>query len=211
VLFDGTDGEAFNRYPDSLPTLAPTLKAYRDEMLRLARALMSGFAQALDLPPDHFAPVLTDPQAFLRILHYPPQSGAIDPDQIGIGAHSDYESLTILAQDAHPALQVADGRGGWISADPIPGTFVVNIGDQMARWTNDLFRSTLHRAINRTGARRYSIPFFFGPNPDALIDALPGCVSPDRPRRYAPIRAGDYSQQRKADSYGGASRETPLN
>jgi len=78
---------------------------------------------------------------------------------------------------------------------------VVNIGDQMARWTNDLFKSTMHRAINITGERRYSIPFFYGPDPDTIIAALPGCVTEDRPALYPPIRAGNYSAQRNQASY----------
>lgn len=201
VLYDGTDGEDLNRYPSALPALEPALKAYRAHMLRLAETLMGGFALALDLPVDHFAPDLTNPQAFLRVLHYPPQSGEIDPGQIGIGAHSDYESLTILAQDDNRALQISDGRGGWIWADPMPGCFIVNIGDQMALWTNDIFRSTVPRAINVGGRRRYSIPFFYGPNPDTVIETLPGCAGPARAALYDPIRAGDYSRQRNAQSY----------
>jgi isopenicillin N synthase-like dioxygenase len=201
VLHDGAEGEAYNRYPAALPTLEPALKAYRDEMLRVAAVLMRGFALALGLPADHFDGGLRRPQAFLRVLHYPPQEGVIDPAQIGIGPHSDYESLTILAQDENRALQLSDGAGGWIWADPIPGCFVVNIGDQMARWTNDLFRSTLHRAINVTGRRRYSIPFFYGPDPDTIIETLPGCFGPDRPALYPPIRAGDYSLERNQASY----------
>jgi isopenicillin N synthase-like dioxygenase len=210
VLYDGTPGEAFNRYPAGLPALRTAMEAYWAEMLRVARALMGGFALGLDLPGDYFAPVLTNPQAFLRVLHYPPQdkpksgAAAIDPDQIGIGAHSDYESLTILALDENRALQVSDGGGGWLWVDPVPGAFVVNIGDQMARWTNDLFRSTVHRAINLTGRRRYSIPFFFGPNPEALIAPLPGCAGPDQPALYPPVLAGEYSRRRKAASHYGA-------
>ncbi len=209
VLYDGSPGEHYNRFPAALPTLEPAMRAYWDQMLRVARALMGGFALALELEADYFASVLTDPQAFLRVLHYPPQEmprgGQIDPTQIGIGAHSDYESLTILAQDDNRALQVSDGAGGWLWADPRPGMFVVNIGDQMARWTNDLFRSTVHRATNLTGRRRYSIPFFFGPNPDAVIAPLPGCAGPDRPARYEPIGAGEYSRIRKAATYGGTA------
>ncbi len=205
VLFDGSPGEVFNRYPAGLPAFQPALIAYREHMLRLARDLMGGFALALGLPQDHFAPGLDDPQAFLRVLHYPPQSptegGEIDPSRIGIGVHSDYECLTILAQDDNRALQVSDGAGGWIWATPIPGAFVVNIGDQMARWTNDLFCSTLHRVINLTGRRRYSIPFFFGPSPRTVIEALPGCTGPGRPALYPPITAGDYSRQRLQASY----------
>lgn len=201
VLFDGSPGLSFNRYPDRQPHLKIALDAYWAEMLRLCRALLQGFALALDLPKTHFDILATDPQSFLRLLHYPTQQGVIDPSQIGIGAHTDYECFTILAQDENPALQVSDGRGGWIWATPLPGAFVVNIGDQLARWTNDLFRSTLHRAINKTGRERYSVPFFFGPNPDAVIEALPGCFGPARPPRYPPVRAGDYSKARFEEAY----------
>jgi isopenicillin N synthase-like dioxygenase len=207
VLYDGTDGGGFNRYPPALPTLRPAFEAYRAEMLRVAATLMRGFALALGLPADHFDGDLCRPQAFLRVLHYPPQTGEIDPSMIGIGAHTDYESLTILAQDENRALQLSDGQGGWLWADPIPGCFVVNIGDQMARWTNDLFKSTVHRAINVTGRRRYSIPFFYGPDPDTVIATLPGCAGPDRPEFYPPIRAGDYSEARLSASYGKAAAQ----
>jgi isopenicillin N synthase-like dioxygenase len=210
VLFDGSAGEGYNRYPASQPELKVALDAYREAMLRLSRALLQGFALALELPRTYFDDLATEPQAFLRLLHYPSQDGVIDPTQIGIGAHTDYECFTILAQDENPALQVSDGRGGWIWAEAQPGAFVVNIGDQLARWTNDLFRSTLHRAINRTGNQRYSVPFFFGPNPDAMIEALPGCFGPDRPPRYPPVRAGDYSKARFEEAYAGAAaRKAP--
>lgn len=98
-----------------------------------------------------------------RLLYYPPQTGVQDDRVLGIGAHSDYELFTILRQAGTiSALQVLNKKGEWIPAPPIPGTFVVNIADQIARWSNDIFPSTRHRAINRSGVARYSIPLFFG-------------------------------------------------
>jgi isopenicillin N synthase-like dioxygenase len=177
-------------------------------MMTLGRKLFAAFALALGLAEDYFEPMITAPTRAQRIVYYPSQNGVIDEDQIGIGAHSDYECFTILAQHEVPALQVLNTAGEWIAAPPIPGTFVVNIGDQMARWSNDLFASTIHRAINTTGRARYSIPFFLGTNYDTLIDALPGCITPERPRKYAPVIAGDYVQSRFDATYGYRQAET---
>jgi isopenicillin N synthase-like dioxygenase len=191
-----------NLWPDSQPEFRQSMLAYSQEMLKLGRHLFSAFALALDLPEDYFAPMITKPTMAQRIVYYPSQDGKISEDQIGIGAHSDYECFTILAQHEVPALQVLNSAGEWIAAPPIPGTFVVNIGDQMARWSNDLFASTVHRAINTTGRARYSIPFFLGTNYDTLIDVLPGCITPERPRKYEPVIAGDYVQSRFDATYG---------
>lgn len=198
-----------NQWPEGDPALRAALSRYHAQMCVLGGHLLHAFALALELDERHFDALFTKPLATLRVLHYPPQTGPIDAGQIGIGAHSDYECFTILAQDAVPALQVRNQQGQWIPADPLPGCFVVNIGDQLARWTNGRFASTVHRAINRSGRARYSIPFFFGPNYDTVVQALPGCVGPGRPARYPPIRCGDYINERFAATfahYGAAPR-----
>jgi isopenicillin N synthase-like dioxygenase len=196
-----------NQWPENLPGFRDVIETYYRAMHGLGARLFSAFALALDLPEDYFAPLANRPTAVMRIVYYPSQSGVIDPQQIGIGAHSDYECFTILAQETVPALQVRNQQGRWIDAPPIRGTFVINIGDQMARWTNDIFASTLHRAVNTSGRARYSIPFFLGSNHDTLIEALPGCVSTDRPAKYPPVRAGDYVQGRFDATY--AYRQEP--
>jgi isopenicillin N synthase-like dioxygenase len=192
-----------NQWPDAgvLPGFRETIERYYRAMHSLGRRLFSAFALALDLPEDYFVPLANRPTAVMRIIAYPSQTGVIDPQQIGIGAHSDYECFTILAQDTVPALQVRNQQGKWIDAPPVRGTFVINIGDQMARWTNDVFASTLHRAVNTSGRARYSIPFFLGSNHDTLIAALPGCVTADRPPKYRPVLAGDYVQSRFDATY----------
>jgi len=106
-----------------------------------------------------------------------------------------------LWQDDVPALQVLNADQKWIHAKPIPGTLVINLGDQFARWTNDVFKSTVHRAINRTGIRRYSIPLFFGSDYHVLLEALPSCVSPERPAKYEVVAAGDYVKSRLEATY----------
>jgi isopenicillin N synthase-like dioxygenase len=201
-LLSGKSLYAPNIWPAGLPAFRDAMLAYHGEMLRLGRKLFAAFALALGLAEDYFEPMITKPTRAQRIVYYPSQDGVIDEDQIGIGAHSDYECFTILAQHEVPALQVLNAAGEWIAAPPIEGAFIVNIGDQMARWSNDLFASTVHRAINTTGRPRYSIPFFLGTNYDTLIDTLPGCVTAERPRKYEPVIAGDYVQSRFDATYG---------
>lgn len=190
-----------NQWPTGLPGFRAQVEAYYAAMLTLGQRLFGAFALALDLPEDFFQPLAGKPTAIMRLLSYPSQDGPIDPKQIGIGAHSDYECFTILCQETVPALQVRNTEGKWIDAPPIRGTFVINIGDQMARWTNDLFASTLHRAMNTSGRARYSIPCFVGSNVDTLIQALPGTVTADRPAKYPPVLAGDYVQGRLDATY----------
>ncbi len=195
-------GEDVNLWPQSLPELKSSLYRYFDQVLGLGKRLFELVALSLGLPEDFFHPHLTHPIAMLRINSYPPQAVNAAAHQIGIGAHTDYECFTILAQQPGiTALQVWNGRE-WIKAPPIAGTFVVNIADLMQRWSNDAFLSTRHRAINISGAARMSIPFFLGVNYDTRISPLPGCVSAERPDKYPPIIAGDYVLQRLNETYG---------
>jgi isopenicillin N synthase-like dioxygenase len=201
-LADGKGLYAPNLWPEGLPAFRQAMLDYHIEVLNLGRRLFRAFALALGQDEAFFDPFTTKPTCAQRIIYYPSQDGPIDEAMIGIGAHSDYECFTILAQHEVPALQVLNSANEWIMAPPIPGAFVINIGDQMARWSNDVFKSTLHRAINTTGRARYSAPFFLGTNYDTLIDVLPGCVTPDNPRKYDPIIAGEYVQSRFDATYG---------
>lgn len=197
----GVFGYGPNQWPADLPGFREALLAYQAAALAFGRDIFRAFALALELDEGFFAPLIGKPMAQMRVLHYPSQDGPIDDRQIGIGAHSDYECFTILATDDVPALQVLNSAGQWIMAPPMPGAFIVNVGDLMARWTNDYFASTVHRAINRSGRRRYSIPFFFGTNSQAEIAVLPTCQGPERPAKYPPITAGDYIKSRFEDTY----------
>jgi isopenicillin N synthase-like dioxygenase len=161
-------------------------------MISLGRHLFAGFALALDLPENWFEPKIEKPMGQLRVLYYPPQDGKVDPNHIGIGAHTDYECFTILAQSER-GLQVQNRKGEWIAAPPVPGAFVVNIGDCMQRWTNDRFRSTIHRVINLSGRKRYSLAFFYGANYHAMIECLPTCQDAANPPRHPPVMAGDWT------------------
>lgn len=182
------------------PDFQSVIYSYFKSVLSLGQLLFRCFALALDLPETYFDDKITKPMAQLRILHYPPQVETIDPKHLGVGAHTDYECFTILAQSA-PGLQVRNNLDQWIEAPPIPGAFVINIGDVMARWTNDLFTSTVHRVINTTGEKRFSLPFFFGANYNAVIKCLESCQTEERPARYTPITAGECTVENITAAY----------
>ena len=112
-------------------------------------------------------------------------------DDVGLGSHTDLQCFTLLWQDSVGGLQVLTKSGQWVNAPPIPGTFVVNIGDFFMRLTNDRFKSTVHRVYNKTTSGRYSMPFFFGFNPNETCSVLPNCVGPDNPAKYEPISCGE--------------------
>ncbi|KAH7096730.1 Clavaminate synthase-like protein [Auriculariales sp. MPI-PUGE-AT-0066] len=184
-----------------VPGFRLSLLNYYHAAVQLGLSLFPLLALALNQPEDFFADKTLHPAAIMRVLHYPPQTGEMDDRVIGIGAHTDYECFTILWQDNVGGLQVLNGEGKWIQAPPIPGTFVVNLGDQLARWTNDVFKSTRHRAINRSGVRRYSIPLFYGTDYNVLLEPIPSCVSKEHPPKYEVVKAGDYVKSRLAATY----------
>lgn len=185
-----------NLWPEQLPDLRPLVEGYFDEMVRLGRTLFEIIGASFGLPDGYFRDKTDRPIAQLRLLHYPPQG-----QSLGIGAHCDYECFTILDPGDVGGLQIQH-RGTWLDVELVPDTFVVNLGEMLARWTNDLFRATPHRVLNQSGRERYAIPFFFGTNYDTRIECLPPCAGPDRPPRYPPILAGEYLAERLDEVYG---------
>ncbi|KAI6039638.1 hypothetical protein EDC04DRAFT_2568213 [Pisolithus marmoratus] len=176
---------------------------YYHAAIGVGKVLFRLFALALDLPETYFDDkARSNSAAIMRTLHYPPQTGPEDCPTVPILDSNDIQCFTILWQEPGiQALQVLNSEKQWITAPPIPGTLVINIGDQLARWTNDVFRSTVHRAINRSGVRRYSIPLFFGTDYHVRVEPMPSCVSAERPPKYEPITAGDYVQKRLREMY----------
>ncbi|KAL2004546.1 hypothetical protein VTN00DRAFT_3431 [Thermoascus crustaceus] len=191
-----------NQWPkeENLPGFRETYLSYFGEVLELSRRLMKIFALSLDLPEDYFDGIVKYPGCISRLMHYPPQP-VPGEEQVGIAIHTDYECFTILSQDTVPALQVLNAHGNWVACPPIPGTFVVNIGDFFAFWTNGIFKSTLHRATNLTGQERYSIPFFFGVDYDATVSVLENCITADNPAKSGPVKAGEHVRKQLANTY----------
>jgi isopenicillin N synthase-like dioxygenase len=197
-----------NQWPDEalVPGFGAAMSAYAGAMQALARRLMGLFETALGLPGGHFGRFMQHPTCTTRLLHYPPQPASALEGQIGCGAHTDWGALTLLAQDDTGGLQVQLADGTWLDVPPAPGTFVVNVGDMMQRWTNDRWLSTVHRVINRgrapgaagegqnlaLGRDRYSIAYFFDLDAEAVITPLASCVSEHNPSKYTPITAGEH-------------------
>ena len=181
-----------NQWP-RLPGFRAVMEEYFAEMLALSVRLMGAVALSLDLAEDHFAGFSAEAVALLRLLHYPQQRANGLPSEKGCGAHTDWGAITLLLQDDAGGLQIRDPDHGWLHAPPLPGTFVVNIGDLIARWTNDRYQSTEHRVINLSGRDRYSVPFFFDGNPDYLVTCLPGCSDAGNPPKYPPTTVAEHT------------------
>ncbi len=178
---------------------AEAMRAYYDAALAQGLALHRVFAADLGLERDHFAPSLAAPMATLRLLHYP----AREPGDAGpaAGAHTDYGAITLLLTDGEPGLQVRPrGDAAWRDVPHVPGAYVVNIGDCLMRWTNDVYVSTPHRVLPPARERR-SIAFFLDPDPGAVIAALPGTG----PARYPAVTGADYLRSRLDATYGGGA------
>lgn len=208
-VFAGDFRQEGNLWPDDLPGFRETVTRYSDSLRLLTKQLFGAFALALELPEAYFAPMTDKPISLLRLLHYPSQNNPLDEGYVGVRAHTDHECFTILCQDDVTGLQVRNRRGEWMDVPRKANTFVVNIGDQMARWSNDRFVSSLHRVVNTSGRERYSIPFFVGANSDVVIEALPSCISADNPAKYPPIVAGDYVLQLIQQGYQTPAELTP--
>jgi isopenicillin N synthase-like dioxygenase len=192
---DTNDG----RWPADLPGFRETALRYYDAMDGLAQALLPLYALALGLPRDHFGPLCDRPLTSLRLSHYPAcDYGA---DQFGIAPHTDSSFITLLAQNEVSGLQIRTTGGQWIEAPVVPDSFVVNTGDMLHRWTNGRFLSTPHRAFNTSGGSRYAIPYFFHPNPDTMLECLPGCAAPGEAPRFEPMTAGGYMAWFRGQNY----------
>ena len=189
-----------NRHPD-MPGWAGLMEQHYADMQGLAKTLLRAMAMALDIEHDFFDARFHEPISVLRMIHYPPRHTATSAEQQGAGAHTDYGCITLLYQDDAGGLQVRARDGEWIDAPPIAGSFVVNIGDMMARWSNDRYRSTAHRVISPRERDRYAMPFFAEPHPETAIACLPGCQDAERPPRYAPTTCAEWLLSRFAATY----------
>lgn len=177
-------------WPRQVPELRPAWTAYYRALDEVAAQLMGVMALALELPADHFDRLIDRPITSMRAIRYP--AGGRDPGPaLRAGAHSDYGTFTILRTDSVPGLEIERPDGTWVAVEPDVDHFVVNLGDTIAQWTNDRWRSTVHRVVPGV-APRQSFAFFHMANWDAVIECLPTCLVAGEAPRHDPVQAGPW-------------------
>lgn len=190
-----------NLFPAEPADLRPAVLETIDALTTVGHLVMEGIARGLGLPGDWFRTTLTaDPTLLFRIFHYP--AGGADPDRPptdwGVGEHTDYGLLTLLAHDGTPGLQVRT-PAGWVDVEPVAGGLICNLGDMLDRMTDGRYRATAHRVAVPT-ADRLSFPFFFDPSWDAEVRPLPLAGSP--PADDAAHRWDGTSLRELSGTYG---------
>jgi isopenicillin N synthase-like dioxygenase len=188
---------AANLWPTDPHGFREAVSSYFREARRVSHRLTDIFAFALELDPEFFEEVTDHSTDMLRLIHYRRDVDAPREveGQLRMGAHTDYGICTVLYADAVEGLEIIGPDGAWNPVQPEPGALLVNLGDLLAEWTNDRWRSTIHRVVPprvKGPARRRSMAFFHDGNFDALVEALPSCVSPDNPAKYPPVIAGEH-------------------
>jgi isopenicillin N synthase-like dioxygenase len=182
----GTPLRGRNQWPEGHEAMRAAMVSYFKALEALGERMLPVLARALDMPADWFVPFFANEAHInLRFLHYPPQD-VVDDEQFGQGPHTDNSFVTILARTDVPGLAVRLPSDHWLAPPVIDGTFLVNLGNVMKRWSNDRFLSTPHAVLNDSGTDRYAIAFFYSPNPDSVIECLPSCTGPEDPPHYPP-------------------------
>ena len=185
-----------NQWP-KLENFKEVLEKYTFKMTKLGRNLMRLALLSSGVKDLSVMQSLDMPTIWLRLLHYPPISKNSPSDLYGSAPHTDFGCLTILAQDEIGGLQVQTREGKWIDVPKLEGSFVVNVGDMLSRYTNGLLRSTPHRVINKSGKERFSCPFFFDPHTNAVVQPLKGTGKP----KFSPINFGEFLREELEASY----------
>ena len=188
----GTPLYAPNQFPD-MPGFEQALMDYYWGCYQVGMKILEGFALYLDREPDFFSRHFTRPVADMVINHYYAYQTALSVggSEVGSGAHTDHGIITILWQDNSGGLEVMNKAGHWMPVPPIAGSYVINVGELMKRWTNTRFKATVHRVIHTKDSDRYSMPLFCNPNFDTVVDPRQLDVS-DEAALYPPIRSGDF-------------------
>src|SRR5262249_24316486 len=189
--------------PANFPGFREQMLAYQGMTINLGKRLMRYVALSVELSEDFFDAGLEPPMCPVRLLHSPPHPATADFNQLGAGAHTDWGSITMLLQDDCGGLEVRHASGEWVRAAPISGALIVNLGDMVQRWTNDIYHSTMHRVLNNLSGRdRYSAAAFFNPNSSYRVECLPTCAPADGKPLYDPCTVGEHIKQMFEQTYG---------
>lgn len=189
-----------NRWPEGAPGFVETMIVNQRALLSLAGELMRAFAIALGLEEEHFVRLHRSPLATFGLNFYPqPRPGAGD---VGVGAHCDASSFTVLLQDEVGGLEVQTRDGRWISAPVVPGAYVINIGDTMMAWTNGQFVSTFHRVVSRKPQDRFSATMFVNPDREVVVEPVAALVGQGQQALYEPFLNDDYMRGFFVKFYG---------
>ena len=195
-----------NQWPLFLPEMRAQLMAYFQSTQLCGQRLLRAFATGLGVRSDYFLTHVDKPVSRGALIYYPPRSSEPDVAEFGAAPHSDFGTLTLLAQDEVGGLQVKDKSDVWIDADPIEGTFVVNVGDLLARWSNGRFESTPHRVVNPLGQERYSVAMFVDPNWDSVVEPV---TLAGECAKHKPVGCVDYIMDRYDEAFAYRNKEEP--
>jgi isopenicillin N synthase-like dioxygenase len=206
-----------NRWPAGQAEFQATMQEYFDACTSLSLKLLEAFCIGLDLPAkfmhDDF---VTNHTGFLRLNYYPvhdPIEGTIAEAQpvadLGVHHHTDAGALTVLIQDEVGGLQV-HRDGYWYDIPPVPGAIVINTGDMMQVWSNDVYHAPVHRVLAMDSEDRYSLPFFFNPAADARVSPLPTVANEQSPSLYNPIEWGSFRGKRSDGDYANYGTEVQI-
>ena len=216
---EGTDpiyGQS-NRWPAQQDAFKSSMQAYFEACTKLSLELLEAFCIGLDLPAKFMhADFATNHTGFLRLNYYPvhdPIEGTDDEHQpiadLGVHHHTDAGALTVLIQDEVSGLQV-HREGYWYDIPPVAGAIVVNTGDMMQVWSNDVYHAPVHRVLAMDSVERYSLPFFFNPAADARVSPLPSVANDRNPSRYKPIEWGQFRGKRSDGDFADYGTEVQI-
>ena len=195
-----------NNWPDFMPELRCDMYAYFEAVGNCAGYLLRGVAGSLGIDPDFFVNKYEKPLQRTQAVYYPPQPDSLGSDQFGVAPHTDFGNITLLWQDDNGGLELQNLAGDWIAAPPLSGTMLVNSGDLLGRWSNDRYRSTRHRVVNRSGRERLSIATFYDPTFTALVDPEDLNLADGDVSKYLPVSAGEHILGRIDSSFGYRSK-----
>lgn len=197
--------EGPNQWP-MLYGFREAVENYQTAVFDAAKRLLRLIALALELESSFFDERLVRPLVGTRLIRYPAVSEP-QPDQLGCGAHSDYGCVTLLHTDGTPGLQLADLDDQWHDIVAPGDSFIVNLGDMLARWTNDRYRATLHRVQLPQHHDRFSVPTFVNPSYNTAVECLPSCLGDGQLPKYPSTTSGEYLRSRFDETF--AYRQTP--